>query len=32
MQEHGEEAIDFEENCQRANNSEDESPGGVFLS
>jgi len=32
LQEHGEEAIDFEENRQRANNSKDERPGGVFLS
>jgi hypothetical protein len=31
LQEHDEEAINFEENCQRANDSEDESPGGVFL-
>ena len=32
LQEHGEEAINFEENRQRANNGKDERPGGVFLS
>ena len=31
LQEHDEEAINFEENRQRANNGEDERPGGVFL-
>jgi len=32
LQEHDEEAINFEKNRQRADNGEGESPGGVFSS